>query len=259
MVAGRRGGGVLGVCLALAIGGGWGRLGPAGVGPTREGPAACPRSGLFAAVGARLSVLRGVARLHVGFSQRCSLPSAGASRCPGESGQPAREGARWKPPGQRLDERGLEPEHGPLATPGYRGAGREGPGLAALVLGGWLGFVLAVTALSPGLYGREGILPARRVLRLGGKGLWEQLRDSPTLLWLSPHLGLDTELGMELLCLLGVFASFSALLFESLRDSLLFALLWALYLSLYQVGDVSGGCLAVILRGQSLGIGTEWG
>lgn len=122
-------------------------------------------------------------------------------------------------------------------------AGRA-PGLADSALRGWLGFVLAVTALSPGLYGREGILPARRVLRLGGKGLWEQLRDSPTLLWLSPHLGLDTELGMELLCLLGVFASFGALLFESLRDSLLFALLWALYLSLYQVRDVGGGSLA---------------
>lgn len=75
------------------------------------------------------------------------------------------------------------------------------------------------------------------MLRLSGKGLWEQLRDFPTLLWLSPHLGLDTELGMELLCLLGILASFGALLFEPLRDSLLFALLRMLYLSLYQVGD----------------------
>lgn len=90
----------------------------------------------------------------------------------------------------------------------------------------------------PGLYGRDGILPARRVLRLSGKGLWEQLRDFPTLLWLGPSLGLDTELGMELLCLLGVLCSFGALLLEPLRDSLVFALLWVLYLSLYQVGQV---------------------
>ncbi|XP_064512889.1 lipase maturation factor 2 [Pseudopipra pipra] len=90
----------------------------------------------------------------------------------------------------------------------------------------------------PGLYGREGILPARRVLRLSGKGLWEQLRDSPTLLWLSPRLGLDTEQGMELLCLVGILASLGALLCESMRDCLVFALLRVLYLSLYQVGQV---------------------
>ncbi|XP_074757759.1 lipase maturation factor 2 [Athene noctua] len=107
-------------------------------------------------------------------------------------------------------------------------------GLAAAYLAAFASLYVQI----PGLYGRDGILPARRVLRLSGKGLWEQLRDFPTLLWLSPHLGLDTELGMELLCLLGVLASFGALLFESLRDSLLFALLRVLYLSLYQVGQV---------------------
>ncbi|XP_041261521.1 lipase maturation factor 2 [Onychostruthus taczanowskii] len=92
--------------------------------------------------------------------------------------------------------------------------------------------------LSAGLYGREGLLPARRVLRLSGKGLWEQLRDVPTLLWLGPRLGLDTEQGMELLCLLGMLAALGALLCDSLRDCLLFALLRVLYLSLYQVGQV---------------------
>ncbi|XP_054705195.1 lipase maturation factor 2 [Grus americana] len=107
-------------------------------------------------------------------------------------------------------------------------------GLAAAYLAAFASLYVQI----PGLYGRDGILPARRVLRLSGKGLWEQLRDFPTLLWLGPRLGLDTELGMELLCLLGVLASFGALLFESLRDSLLFALLRVLYLSLYQVGQV---------------------
>ncbi|XP_059672787.1 lipase maturation factor 2 [Gavia stellata] len=107
-------------------------------------------------------------------------------------------------------------------------------GLAAAYLAAFASLYVQI----PGLYGRDGILPARKVLRLSGKGLWEQLRDFPTLLWLSPHLGLDTELGMELLCLLGVLASFGALLFEPLRDSLLFALLRVLYLSLYQVGQV---------------------
>ncbi|XP_007439833.2 lipase maturation factor 2, partial [Python bivittatus] len=90
----------------------------------------------------------------------------------------------------------------------------------------------------PGLYGKDGILPARKMLRFTGKGFWEQLRDSPTLLWLGPHLGLDTEQGLELLCLLGTLLSFGALVLEPLRDSLVFLALWALYLSLYQVGQV---------------------
>nr|XP_056702627.1 lipase maturation factor 2 [Euleptes europaea] len=91
---------------------------------------------------------------------------------------------------------------------------------------------------SPGLYGKDGILPARKMLRVTGKGFWEQLWDSPTLLWLGPRLGLDTEQGVEALCLLGVLLSFGALILEPLRDSLLFLGLWVLYLSLYQVGQV---------------------
>ncbi|XP_064417237.1 lipase maturation factor 2a isoform X1 [Latimeria chalumnae] len=90
----------------------------------------------------------------------------------------------------------------------------------------------------PGLYGRDGILPARRMLRYTGKPLLEQLRDMPTLLWLGPHLGLETEQGMELLCLLGVLLSLGAMVMEPLRDSLVFFCLWVLYLSLYQVGQV---------------------
>ncbi|XP_067173727.1 lipase maturation factor 2 [Apteryx mantelli] len=107
-------------------------------------------------------------------------------------------------------------------------------GLAAVYVAAFASLYVQI----PGLYGKDGILPARKVLRVTGKGLWEQLRDFPTLLWLSPHLGLDTELGMELLCLVGVLASFGAMVFEPLRDSLTFALLRVLYLSVYQVGQV---------------------
>ncbi|RLV63920.1 hypothetical protein DV515_00017780, partial [Chloebia gouldiae] len=113
---------------------------------------------------------------------------------------------------------------------------------------GWAGWVWGVGpgglgaeqqhAALAGLYGREGLLPARRVLRPGGRGLWEQLRALPTLLWLGPRLGLDTEQAMELLCLLGMLAALGALLCRALRDCLLFALLAAFYLSLYQVGQV---------------------
>ncbi|KAK6488205.1 lipase maturation factor 2-like [Huso huso] len=90
----------------------------------------------------------------------------------------------------------------------------------------------------PGLYGNDGILPARRMLRYTGKPLLEQLQDSPTLLWLGPQLGLDTQQGMELICLLGTLIAFGAMVWEPLRDALIFLFLWVLYLSLYQVGQV---------------------
>ncbi|XP_028287635.1 lipase maturation factor 2a [Parambassis ranga] len=90
----------------------------------------------------------------------------------------------------------------------------------------------------PGLYGNEGLLPARWQLRYSGKPLLEQLLSSPTLLWLGPRLGLDTHTAMELLCLIGAALSLAATLVEALRDSVVFFCLWALYLSMYQVGQV---------------------
>ncbi|XP_005802101.1 lipase maturation factor 2 isoform X2 [Xiphophorus maculatus] len=90
----------------------------------------------------------------------------------------------------------------------------------------------------PGLYGNDGLLPARWQLRYTGKSLLEQLLTSPTLLWLGPRLGLDTQTAMELLCLTGAALSLAATLLEPLRDSLVFFCLWALYLSMYQVGQV---------------------
>ncbi|TKS73388.1 Lipase maturation factor 2 [Collichthys lucidus] len=87
----------------------------------------------------------------------------------------------------------------------------------------------------PGLYGNEGLLPARWQLRYSGKPLGEQLLSSPTLLWLGPRLGLDTHTATELLCLIGSALSLGAMLFEALRDSVVFFCLWVLYLSLYQL------------------------
>ncbi|CAB1323121.1 unnamed protein product, partial [Coregonus sp. 'balchen'] len=55
----------------------------------------------------------------------------------------------------------------------------------------------------PGLYGNDGLLPARWQLRYSGKALWEQLLSSPTLLWLAPRLGefLNNILSMDSLLL----------------------------------------------------------
>lgn len=86
-----------------------------------------------------------------------------------------------------------------------------------------------------GLYGNDGLLPARWMLRYTGKGFWEQLRDSPTLLWLGPKLGLDTQQGMELIALIGTVLSLLSTLTHRLRDCRLYLCLWILYLSLYQV------------------------
>ncbi|XP_037371092.1 lipase maturation factor 2 [Talpa occidentalis] len=90
----------------------------------------------------------------------------------------------------------------------------------------------------PGLYGAEGILPARRTLRPQGKGRWQQLWETPTLLWEAPRLGLDTAQGLELLTLLGTLLALGALLMCQLRHSLTYLLLWAAYLSACQVGQV---------------------
>ncbi|XP_067044507.1 lipase maturation factor 2-like [Acropora muricata] len=89
----------------------------------------------------------------------------------------------------------------------------------------------------PGLYGRNGVLPAKLALTKEGSSIKENFWRKPTLLWLTPKLGLDTETGMEFLCLLGMLLSLLAMSFKSWRDSITFFLLWFLYYSLYQVGQ----------------------
>ncbi|XP_037538792.1 lipase maturation factor 2a [Nematolebias whitei] len=102
----------------------------------------------------------------------------------------------------------------------------------------YLAAFVSVYLQIPGLYGNDGLLPARWQLRYTGKPLLEQMLSSPTLLWLGPRLGLDTQTTMELLCLIGAVLSLAATLTEAFRDSLVFFCLWVFYLSLYQVGQV---------------------
>uniref|UniRef100_A0A674E449 Lipase maturation factor n=1 Tax=Salmo trutta TaxID=8032 RepID=A0A674E449_SALTR len=93
----------------------------------------------------------------------------------------------------------------------------------------------------PGLYGNEGVLPVRLVEPRvdGSRPVLEQIHAHPSLLWLGPRLGLDLDAqqAMELLCLVGVLLALGAALLEPLRDSLVFFCLWALYLSLCQMGQ----------------------
>ncbi|XP_059157855.1 lipase maturation factor 2-like isoform X2 [Physella acuta] len=91
----------------------------------------------------------------------------------------------------------------------------------------------------PGLYGDNGLLPARLVMKEDEKSnSWQQLMEgSPTLLKLMPNIGLDTQTGMDLLCLAGMLVSFFCVVSQTARDFISFTLLWMFYLSLYQVGQ----------------------
>ncbi|XP_041367323.1 lipase maturation factor 2-like isoform X2 [Gigantopelta aegis] len=89
----------------------------------------------------------------------------------------------------------------------------------------------------PGLYGDNGLLPARNALKMEANSWQELLEGQPSLLKLTPKLGLDMQTAMDLLCLGGILISFFCMVSQRARDVVSFTLLWMLYLSLYQVGQ----------------------
>lgn len=89
----------------------------------------------------------------------------------------------------------------------------------------------------PGLYGDNGILPARLVLENEAETFHDLITNQPTLLRLLPKVGLDLQTGMDFLCLGGAVLSFVAMISRDQRNSIVFALLWMFYLSLVQVGQ----------------------
>ncbi|XP_014250285.1 lipase maturation factor 2-like [Cimex lectularius] len=93
----------------------------------------------------------------------------------------------------------------------------------------------------PGLYGKNGILPARAQLDLK-PGLFDedyakQIQKKPTLLWFSPYFGVDTEYMMDILALTGMFLAFTGFISQKFCIKPVFSALWSLYYSLYQVGQ----------------------
>jgi hypothetical protein len=91
----------------------------------------------------------------------------------------------------------------------------------------------------PGLYGDHGILPAKSLLENSKhKTLSAKVHYQPTLLWLAPYLGLDVNYAMDVLALLGSFLAFTGFISQKFCTIPLFAGLWSLYFSLYQVGQV---------------------
>jgi hypothetical protein len=89
----------------------------------------------------------------------------------------------------------------------------------------------------PGLYGDNGILPARLVVENEAESLQDLVTNQPSLLRLLPKVGLDIQTGMDFLSLGGVIVSFVAMVSHDYRNCVVFAVLWAFYLSLFQVGQ----------------------
>lgn len=92
---------------------------------------------------------------------------------------------------------------------------------------------------TPGLYGDNGLLPAKSVLENSKhKTLSAKVHYQPTLLWLAPYLALDTNYALDVLSLFGSFLAFTGFISQKFCTISLFGALWSLYFSLYQVGQV---------------------
>ncbi|XP_049810816.1 lipase maturation factor 2-like [Schistocerca nitens] len=89
----------------------------------------------------------------------------------------------------------------------------------------------------PGLYGKNGLLPAENQLDSKASALAARIHTKPTLLWLAPYVGLDTEYMMDVLTIFGIFLAFTGFVSQKFCTAPTFAALWSLYYSLYQVGQ----------------------
>lgn len=101
-------------------------------------------------------------------------------------------------------------------------------------------YLFAFTSLFvqiPGLYGDNGILPAKLVLEEDAESFHDLVARQPTLLRLLPRIGFDVQTGMDFLCLGGALLAFVAMVSRDQRNCIVFAVLWMFYLSLFQVGQ----------------------
>ncbi|KAG8036745.1 hypothetical protein G9C98_004067 [Cotesia typhae] len=90
----------------------------------------------------------------------------------------------------------------------------------------------------PGLYGDNGILPARTQVDLKDKSpCLEKFKQKPTLVWIASYIGLNVEYTLDLIALSGAVLSFLGFISQRFCVWPTFMSLWALYFSLYQVGQ----------------------
>lgn len=91
----------------------------------------------------------------------------------------------------------------------------------------------------PGLYGDNGILPARTQINLKGKAtLFQKMTQKPTFLWLANYVGLNVEYMLDVVALSGALLSFFGFISQKFCIAPVFLTLWALYYSVFQVGQV---------------------
>jgi hypothetical protein len=91
----------------------------------------------------------------------------------------------------------------------------------------------------PGLYGPTGLLPVHKILppKPDNMPWYNHLLSFPSAVALHDLIHLPPHLVMELCCLVGGLLSMMLIIFKPLRTSILFLVLWALYLSVYKVGQ----------------------
>ncbi|KAF6207882.1 hypothetical protein GE061_016331 [Apolygus lucorum] len=91
----------------------------------------------------------------------------------------------------------------------------------------------------PGLYGKNGVLPARTQLisKSTKDDIANRMQKKPTLLWFGKNLGVEPEHLMEILSLIGIFFAFTGFVSQKCCTKPIFSALWSLYYSLYQVGQ----------------------
>ena len=70
--------------------------------------------------------------------------------------------------------------------------------------------------------------------------LLSQLQEFPSLLIFHSLLGIPPSVAMEICCLVGAVLAMLVMIFRALRCTVMFAMLWVLYLSLYKVGPRRG-------------------
>jgi len=59
-----------------------------------------------------------------------------------------------------------------------------------------------------GLFGENGVLPAKNTLINESPKIFDKFNAKPTLLWFSPNIGLNAEYMFDLISLIGIFFAF---------------------------------------------------
>nr|XP_050867601.1 lipase maturation factor 2-like [Vespula vulgaris] len=108
-------------------------------------------------------------------------------------------------------------------------------GICIIYLSAFLSFYVQI----PGLYGNNGILPARTQLNFESHAsLNEKFSQKPTLIWFAPYLGINVEYMLDLLSLFGITLAFLGFVSQKFCISPVFIILWLLYYSLHQIGQI---------------------